>query len=311
MLKKLIPLFLFAAMAAPAAAATYWVSPSGSSTASGADSLSNAKTLAWFNSNALAGDICRFKSGTYSTGIAPARDGTASSRIRYYGFPNSPGAVSVTTINHTTHDYITSRWFRVSQDGGVNGSDNGAIQDSIASVIATSTGGIWMHGDECTLDSLTLTGGNLTGTGQAHFIDMFHVGDGMGTNNWISNCRFDVNVNTTAFQGDVHILGIRDCAYNTFHRNTFNITVTSCFGYFFPVEMYMGYYNLFQENTWNLAMNATPNGTHSVWAYRDSSSYNRFVRNNVTTTGPGQISLGLSQSGSYVSTTNQIGRAHV
>jgi hypothetical protein len=303
MLKQALPFLLALALAGPASAATYWVSPTGATGNSGADSTANAKTLAWFNANALAGDVCRFKSGTYSTGIAPARDGTAASRIRYYGFPESPGAVTVTSISFGTHDYVTARWFNVSNNGGVSGSDDGAIQDSIACVTATTTSGIWLHGDQCTLDSLTLTGGNVTGTSQYHWIDMYHVGDGMGTNNLVSNCTFAVNVNTTASQGDVHILGMRDMAYNTFFRNTFNITVQSCFGYFFPIEMYMGYYNLFQENTWNLAMNSTPGGTHAIWGYRDSSSYNRFVKNTVVTTGNGAISLGLSQSGSFPGST--------
>jgi hypothetical protein len=301
-LKHAWTLLLLVALAAPAGAATYWVSPTGATGNSGADST-NAKTLAWFNSTAVAGDVCRFKSGTYSTGIAPAHDGTSASRIRYYGFPNSPGAVSVTSIDFGTHDYCTARWFNVTSNGGVAGMNDGSIQDSLASVTATSGGGMWFHGDQCTVDSLTLTGGSITGTTQYHWIDMYHVGDGMGTNNLISNSTFGVNVNTTAFQGDVHILGMRDVAYNTFYGNTFNITVTNCFGYFFPVEMYESYYNLFQKNTWNLNMNNTPNGTHAIWAYRDSSSYNRFVGNTVIASAGGDMSLGLSQSGSFPGTT--------
>ena len=111
-----IVLAMLLPLAGASRAATYWVSPTGSSGASGADSSANAKTLAWFNANAVAGDVCRFKSGTYSSPIQPAGKGTSGNRIRYYGFPQDPGAVRVTNIkfgggSNNQGSYCTAKWF--------------------------------------------------------------------------------------------------------------------------------------------------------------------------------------------------------
>ncbi len=303
---------LSAAFVPPANAATYWVSPTGSTSASGADSSSNAKTLAWFNANAVAGDICRFKSGTYTDPIQPAHDGTPGSRIRYYGFPRSPGAVTVADIKfgYSKGSYCTVKWFRCpgSISGAIMVASISTVGDSLVNCVTTNAGGgIAFQNQGSVYDSLTVTGGSITGTGQYHFIDMFMVGSGtFAKNNVVSNCNFDVTANTPASQGDVHVLGMMHTAYNTFINNTFNVTVNACFGYFFPLEMYEGYYNSFTNNRFNVQLNVTPGGTAAVWGYRDSSSYCRFVGNTVNVTGPGMISMGLSQAGSYVGTTGHM-----
>lgn len=315
MLKRLIAsLLLLTLAAAPRVdAATYWVSPTGSASASGADSLSNAKSLADVNSRVVAGDIVRFKSGVYSSPIQPNANGTSTSRIRYYGFPGTPGAVTVSNIRfgwngtNSRGSYATARGFTVS--GQMTGCDETAglyaTGDSIANVrVPNAGGGINLRGKGCVLDDVSVTGGSITSTGQSHFIDMFNANNVYAASNRVTNCTFGVTINTTASQGDVHVLGMFRTHSNVFFNNTFNITVNNCFGYFFPVEMYRSYSNSFQANRFNIAMNSTPGGTHAIWGYRDSSSYNRFVDNIVTTTGPGLISLGLSQAGSFVSTTN-------
>ncbi len=312
MSKILLTLLCSLLLGQPVSAATFWVSPTGSTTNSGTDSL-NAKTLAWFNANAVAGDICRFKSGTYASPIQPAANGTANARIRYYGFAKDPGAVRVTNIrfgwngSNSRGDYSTARWFTVT--GQMTGFDEVAglcaTGDSIASVRIPNAGvGINMRAKNSVLDSVMVLGGLITSTGQSHFVDMFNANNVYSAGNRITNCTFNVTINTTASQGDVHVLGMFRTHSNVFFNNTFNITVNNCYGYFFPVELYRSYSNSFQRNTFNIAMNATPGGTHAIWGYRDSSSYNRFVDNTVTTTGPGLISLGLSQAGSFVSTSN-------
>ena len=312
-LRSAVLLILSLAVAAPAWAATYWVSPTGSAAASGADSLANAKSLADVNSRVVAGDRVFFKTGTYSSPIQPNANGTSGSRIRYYGFPSSPGAVTVTNIrfgwngSNSRGDYSTANGFTVS--GQMTGCDETAglyaTGDSIANCqIPNAGGGFDFRTKGSVLDNCVFGNGSITSTGQSHFIDMFNANNVYATSNRLTNNTFTVNVNTTASQGDVHILGMFRTHSNVFYNNTFNVTVTSCFGYFFPVELYRSYSNSFQSNRFNLAMNSTPGGTHAIWGYRDSSSYNRFVNNDVTTTGPGLISLGLSQAGSFVSTTN-------
>lgn len=301
----LVALALFAA---PAHAATYWVSPTGSASASGADSLSNAKSLAWFNANAAPGDICRFKSGTYATAIQPNVDGTASNRIRYYGFPQDPGAVRVTNIQfgYARGDYCTVKW--VTTTDGLTGCYGAAGQypvgDSLVNCRTTNGGqGLTVTGKSCVFDSLQISG-NLSGGGQQHWISLYVGGNPAPwfvTNNVIKNCTFTTNVNVS---GDLHIVGIAHGAYNTFYRNTFNVTVQNVSGYFFGVEQYEGYYNNFQENVWNFAMSGSAAGSRGLWCHRDSSSYNRYVGNTVNVTGSGgDLSFMLSNSGSYPGTT--------
>lgn len=301
-------LIILTLLAAPAHAATYWVSPTGTSTASGADSLANAKSLAWFNANAAPGDVCRFKSGSYSSPIMPNVDGTAANRVRYYGFPQDPGAVRVTDIQfgYQRGDYCTVKW--VTTTNGMTGcyGASGAypVGDSLVNCRTTNGGqGINIMGKSCVFDSLQISG-TLSGGGQQHWISMYVGGNPAPwfvTNNVIKNCTFTPTVNVG---GDLHIVGIAHGAYNTFYRNTFNVTVLGVSGYFFGVEQYEGYYNSFQENVWNFAMNGNAAGSRGLWCHRDSSSWNRYVRNTVNVTGSGgSLSFMLSNSGSYPGTT--------
>lgn len=313
---------MLAASTAGAATTTYWVSPTGTAGASGADSTTNATTLAWVNANAgariTAGDnvVVRFKSGTYTTPIQPNFNGLSSRRIAYYGFPNDRGAVTVTTIrfgwngSNSRGDYATARWFTLSS--ALAGCDEVAglyaTGDSIAACrVPASGGGFDFRTKGTTLDSTVFLAGSMTGTGQAHFVDMYNANNVFATSNRITNCTFTITVNTAPPQGDVHIVGMQRTHSNVFFNNTFNITVTNVggtgVGYFFPVEMYRSYYNSFQSNVFALTMNATPNGTHSLFAMRDSSSNNRFVANTVTTTGVGAIGIGWNQAGSFPGTT--------
>lgn len=299
-------LLLLTLLAAPAHAATYWVSPTGSATASGADSLANAKSLAWFNANAQPGDVCRFKSGTYSTPIMPNVDGTPANRIRYYGFPQDPGAVRVTDIQfgYQRGDYCTVKW--VTTTSAFTGCYGAAalypVGDSLVNCRTTAGGaGIRMMGKSCVFDSLRISG---TVTSGGQWISLYVGGNPAAwfvTDNVVTNCIFSPTVNVS---GDLHILGIAHGAFNKFYRNTFNVTVQSVSGYFFGVEQYEGYYNSFQDNVWNFAMNGNVAGSRGLWCHRDSSSFNRYVGNTVNVTGTGgNLSFMLSNSGSYPATT--------
>jgi hypothetical protein len=312
-----LPLLLLLVVA-PAWAATYWVSPSGVSGRSGADSLSNSTTLAWFNANAIGGDVCRFKSGTYVDPIKPARSGNSGSRIRYYGFPQDPTAVVVTDImfGYQYGSYSTVRWAscRNGATGLVETAGMEATDDSIVACrITGQTGQFNIGSKRSVLDSLVITG-TITGSGQNHFINIAGershytgtIGEwAIGTlDNRFTNSTVTVNVNTTGGSGDVHIVLLSAAAYNRIAGNTFNVTVTNCNGYFFGIEQYEGYYNQIQNNTWNFAVNGTIGGSRGVWCHRDSSSYNRYVGNTVNITGSGtDLSFMLSNGGSFPGTT--------
>jgi len=305
---------LSALLTGTAGAATYWVSPTGSSGATGADTLTHATTLAWFNANAKGGDVCRFKSGTYTDPVKPNTNGSSGSRIRYYGFPQDPGAVVVADIyfGYQYGSYSTARWLTV--PGAMTGCYQAAgmfpVADSVVRCVARA-GGVAIHAQASVFDSLTLTG-NVTDTGQSHFVDISGQRDhNNGTigewtngalNNRFTNSVVNMTVTTTASQGDVHGMLISAAAYNTIANNTFNFTVNACYWYFFAIEQYEGYYNTIQNNTWNVTMNAAPGGSRGFWTHRDSSSYNRYIGNTVRIGGSGNLSFMASNPGSFPGT---------
>ncbi len=306
-----LTLMLLTACGREAAARTYWVSPVGVAGRSGADSLAGATTLAWFNAHAKPGDVCRFRSGRYADPVQPAGDGTPAARIRYYGFPQDPGAVTVANIRFGWQhgSYCTARWLQ--GENGLAGCDGVSgvyvVGDSIASCWTEHGGdGILALGKDCVFDSLRVRG-SVTGSGQSHWIDLMTPGTPaawFSTSNVISNSRFTVRVATTEGQGDVHVLGIAHGVENRFLRNRFDITVEHCQGYFFAVELYEGYRNLFDGNTWNIRMQGPIRGSRGVWSHRDSSSWNRWTRNTVTVQGRGgNLSFMLTNPGSWPGTT--------
>jgi PKD repeat protein len=80
---------------------TYWVSPTGTAAWQSARSdtpLSGAAccSLSTANANAIAGDTVFLRAGTYSKSLAPARSGTAESRITFQAYG---GEVPVFTVN--------------------------------------------------------------------------------------------------------------------------------------------------------------------------------------------------------------------
>lgn len=114
MLKKLLVagLLLFSNVDA----ATYYASSSQTGSGhSGADSTTNAFTLAEVNAktNFADGDIVQFRTGTYSGSLDPSDNGSASGFLTFKGFVTAPGAVTFTgnctldsTASNGNGDYI-------------------------------------------------------------------------------------------------------------------------------------------------------------------------------------------------------------
>jgi hypothetical protein len=309
-----IPLLILT-VATTAQAKTYWVSPTGQSGASGADSVTNATTLAWFNANAVAGDVCRFKSGAYSDPVRPGHNGNSSARIRYYGFPQDPGAVLVADVHfgYQYGSYCTARWVSCTTDvaGMVETAGLEATDDSIAVCRFTGqTGGFSIGSMRSVVDSVYFSG-TYANSGQTHAIQIAgerdHANGTIGE--WTIGSRSNSFTNSTVTMvvncpGDFHGMLLSTAAYNRIAGNTFNVTLTNCGGYFFGLEMYEGYYNQLQGNTWNITLNGPIGGSHGVWCHRDSSSYNRFVGNTVNIMGTGaDLSFMLSNGGSFPGTT--------
>ena len=275
-------------LASPVSAATYWVSPTGTSGASGADSTTNAKSLAWAVSSAPDGSVIRFKSGTYSTGITNPNGGTLSDRVYYYGFQNDPTAVTVNGITMGSSDYITVKWLMT--NGGLNmGSDGGnALADSVVKVRVTNAiTGISFMGDQMTMDSVYVVSGSCADGFQSKFIMAYATGTDRTSNNRITNSTFNVTCNVSS-SGGVFVYGMQQGQYHVIANNTWNITFIGADAYFFPLGLYKSYYNLFQGNIWNITYNSTHGGTNGVLMMRDTSSFNRFFRNTWNLTGSAQ-----------------------
>lgn len=275
-------------LASPAWSATFWVSPTGTSGASGLDSTSNAKSLAWAVSSAPDGSVIRFKSGTYSTGITSPNGGTASNRVYYYGFQDDPTAVSVNGIDFGTSDYVTVKWMMTHNDLDMSAGFDGAVGDSVLKVRVTNpTTGINFMGDQSVMDSVTVVSGLCADGFQSKFIMAYATGGDRTSNNRITNSVFNVNVDVATTRG-CFVYGMQAGQYHVIANNTWNITLVNADDYFFPLGMYKSYYNLFQSNTWNINYGRSPSWTNGVLMMRDTSSFNRFFRNTWNITGVAQ-----------------------
>ena len=108
----LILMFVFAGSLS-AQAADYYVSPTGA--ASWANCLSAAPlsgtaacSLSTANTNAAAGNTIYLRAGTYTTGIAPSKSGTAAARITYQNYNNEVVTLTASTaISLNGKNYVT------------------------------------------------------------------------------------------------------------------------------------------------------------------------------------------------------------
>lgn len=105
-IRLLVAMLLVAIAAAPATAATYYVSPSGSSSNPGtqASPWSISKALG----SAVAGDVILIANGSYSGDLRPTNSGNSGGRISFVGNISSPSSVVFSgNINLSTRSYIS------------------------------------------------------------------------------------------------------------------------------------------------------------------------------------------------------------
>lgn len=313
-------------VASPVRAGTFWVAPSaadggiGVGTGTRADSTGSdttaghAKTLAWFNANALKGDICRFKSGTYSDPIQPSKAGTAGQRIYYYGFPQDPQGVRVANIilgttgtSGAPGSYVTVKWCKTTS--GFTGivttpySGIAATNDSIVACRGISNNGIGWTGDHNTFDSLTVTG-TVTQSGQTGYLNGYQILASANdaepqyyvTANRFTNSTLTVTVNIPS--GDFMMVRGGFDSLCVIEGNTFNTTVTACQGYCFLSELYHSGGNTIRSNTWNWTTNGAIGGTTGGWSQRNAAGRNRYTQNTINFAGSGTaMTLRLTNPG--------------
>lgn len=322
-------LFLISALLLPsvAGAATYWVSPTGSAAASGADSTTNAGTLTWIcaNYNATNGirDTVRFKSGDYGTeDVYTTKEATSSSdAIVFLGFPQDPSAVRVDVIRSggprasSTNlsrrgSYCEMRW--ITAEGGIEGvtyylsGDWTAPTDvTIRRCVSTADKILAIDGKRITLDSLTIRnadGGHLIADTEHHSAGgVPEPSDNTLTNSTLTSYR------STGLGGAGSFIFCQ-MKYNQrviFQGNTFNTTFSyTSSGNGFLNLLYGGSEVLFKDNIYNVAVTGLPDGSKGLWAHRDFSHSIRYVGNRMTVTGTAGMGIGWAQAGSSPGTTN-------
>lgn len=319
-----------------ASSTVYYVSPTGGTDAAHDGSNwtdAKAKTLAWFNANCAAGDVAMLKGGTYTDPVKPARHGTSVNRIRYYGRAFDPESVVVNGIwfgpgsgseASSRGSYATARWMRSSAaiQGCTYVSGLFAVNDSLVSVRSSAQNDVelGLRSQRSVFDSLTISGvmNNATQANtNTNFISISGQrqsgasgscvnangcwNDG-ATNNRLTNSTFTCTV--TAAVGGGHCLLYSVSGYNFTGGNTYNITYNGTGGYFFGQESYESYFNVDSANVWNVVVNTTTGGTHSVVARRDSSQSNTIKNSRFIVTGAGTMDFSqYTTAGTYGQTS--------
>ena len=303
-------IFVLASLASPTQAATYWVSPLADGGGSGADSLSNAMTLAEANAAANPGDLIRFRTGVYVASIAPARAGTDSSdagRIRYQGFPNDPGTVTVAAMS-----LVAKYYTKVS---GVTVSGSASVSSMVSSGVTL---------EYCDFQS----GLSLAAVGYA-LVQHCNIGSGIegqrlqitsGSNNWRRGNiirQNTINVATTARLGTA-------CEYSWQDSMVFNANTITASVYAGVDTHCNTWYDCSNcrvyDNTWTCygdgslsafyGLNIRDNQIGNVW-YRNTilqdPSSPRPIKVLFATSGAGRYCRGNTFSDMYVRVQGEIG----
>ena len=286
-------------LVAPASATTYWVSQTATGGKSGADSTTNAMTLAEANAAVSAGDIVRFRVGNgaaYTSPIAPGAMGTGAGRIFYYGWQNAPTVIKVTNIDfdpngraNENNGYFTVKWVETAE---LVFSDYYAEACSLLKVKGTAVGGLAVYGTDNVLDSLTVTG---TQTDTWYWTN-FGSADYWQTNVVVKNSTFNPTVESVGSSSSVrHISRANDAQ---FRNNAWNVVFNSCPSFWFGDYRVKSTGIITDSEAWTVTFNGIPGGSKAVWQIRDDVYSNRYSNNTITTTGTGNAPVLFWNSGS-------------
>lgn len=202
---------LLLAVAIPASAATYYVSPTGgygrTPTRDGSNwTDAKALTLAWANDSASAGDVIRMKLGNHAADIRPRKTGTPANYITFIGNLDTLANVVVRNITVDSTDgakqcisikgvYATGdvsfKSLNATTPGQVAGYDSLQYSRADGSLLIVGRSNVTVK--NCTI-----------GDGSAR--DYFHFGNGFGTGGWartqhmdsmyVSDCTFNLASDT-------------------------------------------------------------------------------------------------------------------
>lgn len=281
------------AFAWPAAAAVYYVSPSGSASNSGT-SPSAAWTLGKANASLVAGDVCYLLPGSYSGDVYPANSGTAGARISYIGNIADPAQATVSgDIRLGTRSYVTIKGVKGSNITTLAQSESvRAVEDSVLYCIAT--GGMSMIGAyRCSYEYNT-------------------VGDGIGQDRWdleftpVQNmyCSWRHNVcNLGRVTAQPHVVEFKRAEWCEFTDNQVTVTMPAGAADVHARIFYGIKHCTFRDNTWTI-VNQTSLANY-IYNQRDSCQFNTYVRDTVVE-DPSSVSpafIRFATAGSYPGNT--------
>lgn len=276
------------ALAAPALAATRYVSPTGNDTNTGATPAAAWRTISKANSSAVAGDVILVANGTYANFPNPAVNGSANARITYVGNLASPGSVVITPSGVLSKTDVTIKGMRL-----FGGFDLTGVRDSIADCeVFGSRSNLWAA-DDCVLARLTVNSERFWFYGSE--IDSLPVAE----RDTIVDCTFNLNV----VSGGSHTVRLRALDRCVFARNRWNVTVgaggvSSSFFKLFWVRNCK-----FLDSRWDLVNNCTSGCDEAGWfMQRDFTQSNLWARDTIELGGPGEVQFFGSGSGSFPGT---------
>lgn len=217
----------------------YWASPTGAAAWANCKSQTPlndtaACPLATANSNATAGDLVFLRGGTYTTSIAPAKDGTDSARLVFAGYgaedAKITGPIPGIMVSKRAHITIDS----VDVDGARTFADMTTAHDIWilnSTLINSSDTGGWPVGIRMYDNAHHNWISNCTIGNSGHMTSNDDIGGVINVGNWqnpTETTGYNLIENNHFYHGGHHILEVAS-SYNIFRNNVFhNENWTSC-----------------------------------------------------------------------------------
>ncbi len=281
--------------ASGAAAATLDVSPSGSGSSCTPGSPCALSTA---NSMVNPGDVVRLAPGVYTTGLAPATDGTPQARITYVGNLQIPDAVLITPDVTVNRMYISVKGMSFAGSFGFDRLSPTACArfDSVAYCDVYNSLGVDQAKD-CMAYMVNVTGGvgRFSMSTPATPISDWTIPE----RDTVRRCTFSLGTQVTGGYHVVQLRGVTNCVIDS---NQVSITMaTGLVNEVNPFIAFFMRYCQLKDNRWEI-MNT--DGVNQMMRWRDSSMWNRVYRDTVIMRGSGNCRFAPSSAGSYVGTTS-------
>ena len=294
---------------APALAARYYVSPSGSDSNNGTTSTSAWRTIGKANNTLRAGDMVVVLPGTYSESIDPANSGSPGFLITYVGSLADPASIQVNNIQLSGNDFISVKGVTAAGRLDINASgSNSADYDSVSYCVvrgAMASSGAWncvvsknsigTPGTTSSTWALATSGGSITA--YSTFEDnVIHTGVVTGgralfffqaQNNVIR--RNNITMTTAAGATDSHGLMIYHCRNNSFSDNKWTMLNLSSYDSYMLNCRDSTSFNTFERDSF-VANPASTGGCKALFStsgtYPGTQKYNTWRSCFMRVTGP-------------------------